>query len=152
MRSYLLSVTLCVAMACAPDPDVAGTYQLRGVSGEALPVWASEHPRGASEIIAGSLILNPDGSYQRRLLLRVQYDTLRYTDSLVERGRYTHDAGAIVLQTGAGDMDARLVGADLTIDLHGWLYQYHRLAADHGASGVAQPPNPANAADRRVRF
>jgi hypothetical protein len=128
---FVRSLGLFVAaMACSSPVAVPGTYELRAVNGTRLPVRASSHSRGSADIVGGSITLNTDGSYRRRQIFRVRFDTLTYTDSAVHVGRYVPKGATFLLETPSGSMHGRVSDARLTVDLEGWRYQYHLIRAD----------------------
>lgn len=121
---------LGLTLACTSRPTVTGTYQLRTVNGERLPVRAGSHSRGSAQIVGGSVALNPGGTYKHRLLFRVGYDTITYADSAVNSGRYVPEGSTILLETPAGSMRSRLSQDVLVVDVEGWRYEYRRMRED----------------------
>lgn len=130
MPSYFISLILCLEIGCASPPRILGRYELRAVNRDTLPARVTDHPQGAAEIVAGSVTLKPDGSYDHRMLFRVRHEARWYADSAVSSGRYTMQDGAVLLRTATGDMPAQLAAGNLTIDLSGWTYHYRLRGRD----------------------
>jgi hypothetical protein len=128
--SYFIILILCLEVGCASPPRILGRYELRAVNRDTLPARVTDHPQGAAQIVAGSITLNSDGSYDHRLLFRVRHGARWYTDSAVTVGRYTLQDGAVLLRTTTGDMPAQLAAGSLTINLYGWTYHYRLRERD----------------------
>ena len=121
------SIVLTVLAACASAPEVTGTYDLRAVNGVALPVRAGWVAQGSSQLTAGSVTLNPDGTYRYRLIFQVQAPGREeYLDSSVATGTYDRRMNTLRLHTRGGDMAAQLAGTALALSVGGWNYLFRK--------------------------
>ncbi len=136
-------VLLAAALGCRAAPQVTGTYDLVGVNGRRLPVQAGHISQGTSELVGGSLTLNPDGSYSYRLRFHVQQLDRDYADSALQGGTYTRRMSTVTFQAPGGNMSGQLAGSTLALTMGGWTYLFRKPALD------GDPPADTNCvADR----
>ena len=114
---------LVVALACRAAPQITGTYELVGANGRRLPVPAGT---GQSELVGGSLTLNPDDTYSYRLLIHVKQPGQDYTDSTVKGGTYTHRLNQVTLQAPGGSMSVQIAGTALSVKIGTWTYLFRK--------------------------
>lgn len=125
------SLLLLAALAgCRSPPRITGTYELAGVNGRALPVPAGRALRGTSELVSGSLTLNPDGSYSYRLGFHIQQPGRAYRDSTVRVGTYTLRMSTVTFHAPGGDMSGQLAGTAMVLTMGGWRYLFRKVAPD----------------------
>lgn len=118
---------LLACTACMSAPQITGTYELRAVNGAPLPVRAGWVAQGSSELTAGSMTLNSDGTYRHLLLFRVRSQARgEYADSAVNVGTYERRMSTIRMHAPGGDMAAQLAGPVLTLSLGGWNYVFRK--------------------------
>jgi hypothetical protein len=118
---------LALLVACSSPPDITGTYDLRAVNGVALPVRAGWVAQGSSQLTAGSVTLNPDGTYRYRLIFQVVAPGRgEYLDSSVTAGTYDLRMSTVRLHTAGGDMAAQLAGTALALSVGGWNYLFRK--------------------------
>lgn len=130
MRGPLaLLVTLAAALAACGDavgPEtVTGTYTLKAVDGEAVPVRVIDNP--SISIVAREVVLGPGGSFTDRYELRVQVEG-SFVPLPVERaGSYDGGPGAVTLTYASGRrMRAFLEGPVLELDDRGVIFLLRR--------------------------
>lgn len=127
MMRYSSSSLLAVLAACTSAPDITGTYDLRAVNGVALPVRAGWVAQGSSRLTAGSVTLNPDGTYRYRLIFQVVAPGRgEYLDSSVTAGTYDRRMSTLRLHAPGGDLAAQLAGPVLSLKLSGWSYLFRK--------------------------
>ncbi len=113
-------------LACRGAPQVTGRYELVGANGRRLPVPAGRIQQGSSEMVGGSLTLNPDGTYSYRLLFHVQQLDRDYADSAVRGGTYTRRMSTVTFQAPGGIMSGQLAGSALTLKMGDWTYLFRK--------------------------
>ncbi len=134
MSGYRLSVIgfpawttlLVLGLGCRGAPQVTGTYELVGANGRRLPVPAGHMPQGSSEMVGGSLTLNPDGTYSYRLLFHVQQLDRDYADSALQGGTYTRRMSTVTFRAPGGNMSGQLAGSTLALTMGGWTYLFRK--------------------------
>ena len=123
----MLAVLACVA--CRKMPQIAGTYELAGVNGRALPVQAGHVPDGTSQLVSGTLTLNPDSTFVYRLRFHVQQADRYYADSTLQSGTYTRRLATVTFRTPGGNMSAQLAGTALALTIANWTYLFRKAPA-----------------------
>ena len=123
-------------IACRAAPQIAGTYQLTGVNGRALPVPAGHIPGGTSHLVSGTLTLNPDSTFVYRLRFHVQQADRDYADSSLQSGTYTRRLATLTLRTPGGNLSAQVAGTALALTIANWTYLFRKAAPGAG------PPSP----------
>ena len=122
-------LVVAVLAACSSAPDITGSYDLRAVNGVALPVRAGRVVQGSSQLTAGSVTLNPDGTYRYRLIFQVVAPGRgEYTDSTVSAGTYDLRMSTVRMHAPGGDMSAQLAGSVLSLSMGGWSYLFRKAA------------------------
>lgn len=121
-------ILLAAALACRAAPQITGTYQLAGVNGRALPVQGGHVPGGTSQLVGGSLILNPDSTYVYRLRFQVQQADRDYADSALQSGRYERRMSALTFHAPGGNMSGQVAGSALQLSVGGWTYLFRKAA------------------------
>jgi len=120
-------IALAAVAGCRSAPDISGTYELIGVNGTRLPVRAGWVAQGSSELTAGALDLNPNGTYRYRLLFRVRSPArAEYMDSSVTTGTYEQRMSTIRLHALGGDLTAQLGGTAISLSQGGWNYVFRK--------------------------
>ena len=113
IRRVLLALLVFGLVACGVDVtdpgSVSGTYTLRSINGDPLPVVI-----GPSEITAGSLTLNEDLTCSISITARVTEDGIVTTETETEMCSYTLDSGSITYTTSTG-VASGLISDDFTI-------------------------------------
>ncbi len=127
---------LLAALACRSAPQIAGTYQLAGVNGRALPVQAGHIPGGTSQLVSGTLTLNPDSTFTYCLRFHVQQEDRVYADSALQSGSYTRRLGTVTFRTPGGNMSGQVAGSALALNIGTWTYLFRKPAPGGG------PPPP----------
>ncbi len=125
-NSYRWIAVLAACLGCQSAPQVTGTYQLYAVNGQRLPVRAGWISQGTSQLVAGSITLNPDGTYSHRLLFHVQQLDRDYTDSSLQGGSYALRMSTLTLRAPGGNMSAQVAGSFLTLTMGGWSYVFRK--------------------------
>jgi hypothetical protein len=127
---------LVAVLGCRAAPQIAGTYELAGVNGRALPVQAGHVPDGTSQLVSGTLTLNPDSTFVYRLRFHVQQADRYYADSTLQSGTYARRLATVTFQTPGGNMSGQLAGTALALTNGNWTYLFRK------ASPGAGPPFP----------
>lgn len=120
---------LVLALGCRQVPQITGTYQLAGVNGRALPVQAGHVPGGTSQLVSGSLTLNPDSTYVHRLRFQVHQGDRDYPDSTLQTGDYSRRMSTLTFHTPGGNMSGQVAGTALQLSIGGWTYLFRKAAA-----------------------
>lgn len=129
LRSGRLLPLLLALAGCRSAPEITGTYDLLTVNGVRLPVRAGWVAQGSSELIRGSMELNPDGSYRYGLVFRVRSPARgEYLDSSVTTGTYERRLSTVRLHAPGGDMAAQLALPTLSLTHGGWTYLFRKAA------------------------
>jgi len=123
----MLAVLACVA--CRQVPQIAGTYDLAGVNGRALPVQAGHVPDGTSQLVSGTLTLNPDSTFVYRLRFHVQQADRYYADSTLQSGTYTRRLATVTFRTPGGNISGQLAGTALALTIANWTYLFRKAPA-----------------------
>lgn len=128
IRSQACTALLVLGLGCRGAPQVTGTYELVGANGRRLPVPAGRIQQGSSEMVGGSLTLNPDGTYSYRLLFHVQQLDRGYADSALQGGTYSRRMSTVTFQAPGGNMSGQLAGSILTLKMGDWTYLFRKPA------------------------
>lgn len=95
MRRILVLATAFAIVACggdgptSPSNQPAGSYSLIQVNGASLPATFFQNSAGHVEVVSGTLVLRPDGSYTETRNNRLVYVSgATESTSLVENGTY----------------------------------------------------------------
>jgi hypothetical protein len=138
MRRVALVLAMAIPLAVAgcgdstgPGGSVAGTYELRSINGDPVPVTTDESGSFREEITAGFVRLNANGSFSAGLTFRVTNGTVVTTETLEINGTYTRSGNRITLTfqdpDGPGTATAAAFwdGDLLTVedDLGLWVYE-----------------------------
>lgn len=134
-RGLLGVALLAVAAACRAAPQIAGTYQLAGVNGRALPVQAGHVPGGTSQLVSGTLTLNPDSSFTYRLRFHIQQADRFYADSTFQAGTYSRRMATLTFRTPGGNLSGQLAGSNLALSVGDWTYLFRRPAPGENPPG-----------------
>lgn len=130
------AATLLTVLGCRQAPQIAGTYELAGVNGRALPVQAGHVPGGTSQLVGGTLTLNPDSTFVYRLRFHVQQGDREYSDSTLQSGTYTRRLATVTFRAPGGNMSGQLAGTVLALSIANWTYLFRKAAPG------ANPPSP----------
>ena len=122
------AVLLLAGAACRSTPKVTGSYELRAVNQQALPFRGGTVSGTWNEVTGGALVLNPDGTYKRRLLFTSHSGPASHPDSTIQSGTYERRMSTIVLHTAGGDETADLVGNAIVMTIRGWRYLFRKPA------------------------
>lgn len=123
LAAVSLALFVVALAGCRSAPQITGTYELVGANGKRLPVPAGQ---GQSELIGGSLSLNPDGTYSYRLLLHIKQPGQDFADSTVKGGTYTHRMNMVTLEAPGGNTTAQIAGSALSVKLGTWTYLFRK--------------------------
>ena len=112
-------LTVLVAAACGdssgPDNAITGTYTLRSINGEDLPVVIRDAPDDRVEVTSGSLTLNANGSYSDVINFLVSNGTSTFPDRATDSGTYTQSGNTVTFRSNSGDVyNMTLSGNTLT--------------------------------------
>jgi hypothetical protein len=125
--SAVLALSLTCA-ACRAVPQIAGSYELAGVNGKALPVQAGHVPDGTSQLVSGTLTLNPDSTFAYRLRFHVQQADRFYGDSTLQTGTYSRRMATLTFHTPGGNLSGQVAGSALALSVGGWTYLFRKPA------------------------
>jgi hypothetical protein len=135
---------LVAVLGCRAAPQIAGTYELAGVNGRALPVQAGHVPDGTSQLVSGTLTLNPDGTFVYRLRFHIQQVDRFYRDSTLQAGTYSRRMATVTFHAPGGNLSGQVAGSALALNIGGWTYLFRKTAPTGG-----DPPADTNCiADR----
>lgn len=113
---------------CRGGLQVTGSYELRAVNQQPLPFRGGAVAGSWIEVTGGALALQPDGTYERRLLYTTHTGKASHPDSTVQRGTYERRMSTVVMHTPGGDETADIVGPALVMTLRGWRYLFRKPA------------------------
>jgi hypothetical protein len=117
---------LLVVPACRSVPRVTGSYELQAVNHQALPYEGAAVGGTWIEVTGGSVLLNPDGTFRRRLIYQAHTGDALHTDSTVQTGKYERRMSTVVMHVAGGDESADLAGPTLTMTIRGWSYLFRK--------------------------
>ncbi len=115
-------------LACRAVPQIAGTYQLAGVNGRALPIQAGHVQGGTSQLVSGTLTLNRDSTFRYTLRFHVQQADRDYPDSALQGGSYTRRLGTVTFRTAGGNISGQVAGSNLALTIGNWTYLFKKPA------------------------
>ena len=128
--SLLLLVPLLSGCSDSTGPggsSATGTYNLRTVNGNNLPVVVLQVGSDRVEVTQGSITLNADNTFTDRTTFRVTESGTSTTDTEVIAGTYTRNNNAIQFSTDEGDTySASLSGNTLTQTIEGFVLVYQK--------------------------
>lgn len=122
MRTLIALVLLAFAAACgdatAPDNSYIGTYALRSIDGEVVPITVYDDGTESARVTGGSLILNEDGSFTTSLDITYSIGGQVQNESEWSGGTFRRSGRSFTLTDALGDSYvATWDGADtMTID------------------------------------
>lgn len=134
----LLALALLLVAACGKDPvepdpfkpvEVAGTYALQTIKGEALPWTLAEGATSKTEYTGASLVLRANLTFTRTTHHRVTSGASVSETVGVVDGTYTKNdtTGAVVLSFVGTPIPATVEGKTLTVSFAGccepWVFQ-----------------------------
>jgi hypothetical protein len=137
MRRLALVLAMAVPLAVAgcgdstgPGGSIAGTYELRSINGDPVPVLLEPGPP-QEEITGGFVRLNANGTFSARHTLRITSGGSSTTLTEDINGTYSRSDNDITLTfedpdgSGTANIDAFLDGDRLTVDdgLDIWVYE-----------------------------
>jgi hypothetical protein len=133
----LLATSAALLAACAtggdpagPTDRPAGTYTLRTVAGQRLPVpLTADAGSGLREITSEVLTLRGDGTFTRVAALRVTGAGVAAVEHSLDAGTWTADGAQVVLRIGSAgpEFTGALAGArTLTLTRGGLTFVYER--------------------------
>jgi len=120
---------LMVGASCRSTPGVTGSYDLRAVNQQPLPFKGGAVSGTWIEVTGGTLVLHPDGTYERRLRFDSHTGNASHPDSTVQSGKYERRMGTIVMHTAGGNETADLVGPAIVMSIRGWRYLFRKPAS-----------------------
>jgi hypothetical protein len=128
MRTIISATLLALLVACGGDKatgpnapaTVAGSYTLRTVNGNALPVILSQDAQQKAELLGGSVTLNSNNTWSGTLSVRVTDLTsgVAQTGDAPLGGTYSMSSGALTLTDATNDnaqLSGTISGNTLTI-------------------------------------
>lgn len=130
----LVAVQVLVAGGCGDSTgpqSLVGTYDLRSIDGDPVPVVVVEAEGFRREIVSGFVRLNGDGSFEAMNNYQITTGTDAQTISLIVNGGYERSGNAITLRflspQGGPPVTVAAIWANnrLTIDDdgHRWVYE-----------------------------
>jgi len=123
---YSWVALLALALGCRQAPQITGSYELAGVNGRALPVQAGHVPGGTSQLVSGTLTLNPDSTYVHRQRFQVHQEDRDYPDSTLQTGTYTRRMSTLTFHAPGGNMSGQVAGSALQLSIGGWTYLFRK--------------------------
>jgi hypothetical protein len=121
-------VLLAAVVACRAVPQIAGTYELAGVNGRALPVQAGHVPGGTSQLVSGTLTLSPDSTFVYRLRFHIQQADRFYGDSTLQSGTYSRRMATVTFHAPGGNLSGQVAGSAVALSIGGWTYLFRKPA------------------------
>jgi hypothetical protein len=119
---------MLACVACRAVPQIAGTYDLAGANGRALPVQAGHVPDGTSQLVSGTLTLNRDSTFTCRLRFHIQQADRFYADSTLQSGTYSRRMATLTFHTAGGNLSGQVAGLALALNIGGWTYLFRKPA------------------------
>ena len=110
------------------DPAITGSYELRAVNQQPLPFQGGAVAGTWIEVTGGTLVLHPDGTYERRLVFISHTGRAAQADSTIRSGTYERRMSTIVMHAPGGDESADLVGPAIVMTIRGWRYLFRKPA------------------------
>ena len=102
MRAARYSLALALLIACGGDDStgprsIAGSYVLRSINGDPVPILAYEEPDYKVEIVSGNVVLDADGSFTDTHVLRETDGATITVATIPCTGTWTQSGNSLLL-------------------------------------------------------
>jgi hypothetical protein len=94
-----LLVAACSDSPTSPSAAIEGTYSLRTVNGQNVPVTVAQMGADRADITGGSLTLNNNGTFTGQLEFRFVFSGIRANQSESLSGTWTADGNTLTLSS-----------------------------------------------------